>query len=312
MVFLFFFGISFGFWLLQKLDDTFEAEIEIPLQLTNIPRGVMITTPLPDHVVVTVRDRGTQLVQYMRNRKIKEPLKMDFSLYDTGDASGHGFIPIVDVQHVLQSSLLATTHVLKISPDTLEYYYNRGQHRTMSVKLLGQISTQAQNYLQYVTFQPDSVTVYAPEAVLDTMRHAYTEAVMETNLGRTKTWKLKLEGPRGVKFVPDVIDITAHVDIFTEQSVMVPVIGTNFPADKTLRTFPSEVKLTYRVGAANAKFIKPESFVLTTTYEELQLLGSDRLRLHLKSLPIGVSNVRIEPQEVDYLIEQSVQNQEVE
>ena len=32
--------------------------------------------------------------------------------------------------------------------------------------------------------------------------------------------------------------------------------------------------------------------------------ASDKYRLHLKSLPEGVSNVRITPAEVDYLIEQ--------
>ena len=45
--------------------------------------------------------------------------------------------------------------------------------------------------------------------------------------------------------------------------------------------------------------------MLAATYEELLQNPSIKYRLHLKSLPEGVSNVRIVPQEVDYLIEQT-------
>ena len=45
--------------------------------------------------------------------------------------------------------------------------------------------------------------------------------------------------------------------------------------------------------------------MLATTYEELlENTESSKLSLHLKSMPAGVSNARISPKEVDYLIEQ--------
>ena len=44
--------------------------------------------------------------------------------------------------------------------------------------------------------------------------------------------------------------------------------------------------------------------MLAVTYEELLQNEDPKIRLHLKSMPPGVSNVRIDPAEVDYLIEQ--------
>ena len=41
-VFLFFFVVSAGFWLLQTLNETFETEISIPLELKNVPETVHI------------------------------------------------------------------------------------------------------------------------------------------------------------------------------------------------------------------------------------------------------------------------------
>ena len=82
---LVFFGalvVAMGFWVLQRLNDTFEMEVKVPLSLTGVPRGVTLTTPLPSSVRVTLRDRGTQLMNYMRHRI--RPVTLEFSLYDDG------------------------------------------------------------------------------------------------------------------------------------------------------------------------------------------------------------------------------------
>lgn len=71
-----------------------------------------------------------------------------------------------------------------------------------------------------------------------------------------------------------------------------------------MRTFPSKVKVTFRVGMSRFKEITADDFVLAVTYEELMKNRSPKIQLHLKSMPSGVSNVRIDPSEVDYLIEQ--------
>ena len=85
--------------------------------------------------------------------------------------------------------------------------------------------------------------------------------------------------------------------------MQVPVIGLNFPADMTLRTFPPTVTIKYRVGAAVSRYINAENFVLAPTYEELLTYVGQKYPLTLKSIPSGVSNVRIYPQQVEFLLE---------
>ena len=110
---------------------------------------------------------------------------------------------------------------------------------------------------------------------------------------------------RGAKFIPDVLDVQIDVDIYTEKTVEVPIVGVNFPADKDLRTFPSKVKVTFKVGSKSYKSITADDFVLVISYEELINNESSKIPLHLKSIPEGVSSVRIHPSEVDYLLEQT-------
>lgn len=306
VVFVFCVLVSGGFLLLQKLDDPFEAEIEVPLELTGVPKGVIITTPLPKKVTFTIRDRGTNLVHYMRTGGMHKPIVLDFSVYDNGGRNGVGHVSLSDVERVFQQELLTSTHIQRIRPDALEFCYNHGRTKRLPVKFCGKITTTSQNYLQYVDFQHDSVLVYAPDAVIDTMRYAFINPVRVSELSRTKVLPVTFRNIRGVKYVPSSMSMTAHVDYYTEQSVTVPVVGTNFPAGISLKTFPSEVGVTYRVGAANAKMVHASNFVIAVTYEELLKCKSGRFPLHVKSIPIGVSNIRLNPKEVDFLLEETL------
>ena len=59
------------------------------------------------------------------------------------------------------------------------------------------------------------------------------------------------------------------------------------------------------MGAKDYKTITEDNFVLTATYEELMALRDSILPLQLRSVPDGVSQVRIQPETVQFLIEQT-------
>ena len=115
---------------------------------------------------------------------------------------------------------------------------------------------------------------------------------------------IALAGVKGAKFVPGAIDLTLPVDIYTEKTVEVLLRGINFPADKVLRAFPSKVQVTFQVGLSRFREVNASDFVVNVSYEELLKLGTDKYTVKLKSLPRGVSHVRIHPEQVDFLIEQ--------
>ncbi len=303
MLFAFFFAVSLGFWLLQKLDDTFETDISVPLELVGVPDGTVITSPLPSEVTVTVRDRGTNLFQYMQRSKSLMPIRLDFTAYDNASATGKVTIPLADVQRAFQQQMLSSTQVQQLRPSKFEFHYNRGVCRRLPVKYVGTVRTVQQNYLQRISVNPDTVMVYAPTSMLDTMWYAYTVRKDVADLDRTTAYDIPISSLTGVKVVPETIRMTAHVDYYTEQTVSVPVVGLNFPAGISLRTFPAKVTIKYRVGASNVRNVKPENFVLVAAYEELRNNDRQKFTLQLKSIPPGVSNVRIYPKEVDYLLE---------
>lgn len=302
LVFLFFLALSAGFWLMLRLDETFEVSIPIPLQLVNVPENTLIATELPSEVHATIRDKGSNIFHFFKNNELKT-VEVDFSKYDNGLVSSRVYVSNSDILHAVQNQLDGSSKVLGIQPDTLSFFYNRGHKAYLPVCIVGQMSAAKQNYLTNVECLPDSVWVYAPRTVLDTLQAAYTQDVAMKDLEEETSCEVGFMRIKDVKFIPETVHITASVDYYTDKTVEVPITGLNFPADKRLKTFPSKVKITFRVGTARFRYYNEDNFVLAPTYEELLGNASERYTLHLRSIPEGVSNVRISPSEVEYLIE---------
>lgn len=303
-VFLFFVLVSSVFWLLQTLDETFETELVVPLELKDVPDDVVITSPLPNQLMVSVREKGTTLFRYWRHDI--PPVVVSFYDYAGSSANGRVRLSQSDIQKAVQERLYATTKIQSIRPDTLEYYYNHGKNVMVPVVVSGEIVTDSRYYLLNVQTEPSEVKVFASAATLDTLKSVSTIPVNLTNLKESTTVQVALRPVRGAKIEPAKVKVTANVDVYMENTVEIPIESHNFPGDKQLRTFPSTVQVTYTVGYARSKEITRKNFVFLVSYEEilkLQESGASRIPVQLKTIPDGVTNVRVEPREVDYLLE---------
>ncbi|MCR5819509.1 MAG: YbbR-like domain-containing protein [Bacteroidaceae bacterium] len=304
MIFTFFLLVSTGFWYIQTLDETYEVEVKFPLKLMNVPKGVIITSDLPPSLRVVLRDKGSTLVRYYRFNA-PPTLFVDFSQRHNDALTGSDEITMSEAQKMVARHLQPSTSIVSIHADSLDYFYNRGVKRRLPVRFSGNVKTSRQYYLTDFLCHPDCVTVWAPQQVLDTMTAAYTEPLDITGLTHQEKHTLSLAPIRGAKFEPSEVQFIANVDLYTEKTLEVPIIGINFPADRDLRTFPARVSLTFKVGTRMYKQINEKDFVLAVTYEELlSNSGNGHFRPHLRSIPDGVSQIRFTPEEVEYLIEQ--------
>ncbi|MDE6215373.1 YbbR-like domain-containing protein [Bacteroides sp.] len=300
-IFLFFFFVAGGFWLLRTLNNDYETSFSIPIRLKGVPNDVVITSEPASELHITVKDKGTVLLNYMLGKSFY-PVTLDYADYKSVNNRVRIYAP--QFEKKVLSQLNASTRLLSMKPDTLEYIYATGASKRVPVKLQGTLSAGREYYLSDTLFRPDSVLVYAPAAVLDTITVASTQALKLENISDTLKQQVSLQVQKGVKFVPSSIEMTLPVDIYTEKTVEVPVRGVNFPADKVLRAFPSKVQVTFQVGMSRFRQVGADDFHIYVTYEELLKLGSDKYTIKLKNLPKEVSRVRFNPSQIDFLIEQ--------
>ncbi len=301
LIFLFFFIISGGFWLLQTLKDDYEAELAFPLRLKDVPSEVVLTSELPSELRVRVRDKGTTLISYMMTRKFY-PVVADFEAYKS--QGSHVRILSKDLEKYIKAQLDASSALLSVRPDTLEYIYSRGKAKKVPVRLRGKVSTTPLYYFTDTIYSPDSVVVYAPEYISDSLKVAETEDVIYENLVDTLRKRLSLRVVKGVKYVPEQVNVTLPVDMITEKTLEVPLVGVGFPQDKMLRTFPTKVKLTFQVGLNRFRKIHADQFLIEIPYEELLKSETGKYRVRITSQPREVNHVRVSPQDVEFLIEE--------
>lgn len=300
-IFLFFLVLSTTFWILQALNETYEQDFEVKLELRGVPSNVVITTDLPETVHITLRDKGSVLLAYRYTRQFK-PIVVDFNTYSNN--SGHVTIQGSELSRQVALQLLGSTQMLSFKPDIVEFYYNYGLCKRVPVVIQGDISTGRLFSLASVMKSVDSVTVYASKEQLDTITAAYTKPLNLRNLNDTTRIAAPFAQVFGAKFVPASVNLTFCIDRVVEKTVQVPVQQVNFPASKQLRTFPATVNVTFQVGMGLYRSITSDNFVLVVNYEDLLKNKTNLCHLALKTIPAGVSHVRIQPQDVEYIIEE--------
>ena len=301
LIFLFFLFLSGAFWLLMALNETYEKEIEIPVQLVEIPKNVVLTSDTTTIVRVTVRDKGFSLLAYLYGNKIN-PISVKFKNY--AKKTGVGVIPQAELQKIMSRQLFSSSAILSMKPDKYEYFFNYGLKKRMPVKLIGKIIPGQSYYLSKITFSPDSVDIYASREMLDSIKHVNTEPLNIRNLTDTVIKDVALYRIKGVKYVPEKVKVSICPDILTEEKCEVPIEAVNMPEGKILRTFPSRVTVTFTVGASLFRTISPERFKVVVDYNELMAEPSDKCNIYLRSVPHGVRNARLSVAQVDYLIEE--------
>ena len=262
----------------------------------------MLTSDEVDTVRVTIRDKGTQIIGYLFDEN-KRQLKVNFKSYDRGH--GTGFIPSADLQKLVQQRLSQSAKITSMKTDGLTIYYNTGASKRVPVRWTGRVMPEQMYYISHVGYTPDSVTIYASERKLDSIKVIYTEALNYTGFRDTLSVNCRLQRTEGVKVVPNQIGITFFTDVLTEESIEnVPVKGINMPEGKYLRTFPSRVTVSFVTGVNNYRQITAEDFTVVADYNEIAASSSTQCNVYLRRQPAGIKRVKLAQEHVDFLIEE--------
>ncbi len=302
LVFLFFLLLSSIFWLLMTLNETYEQELNVPVQLTGVPEKVVITSDFPDTLKVILKDKGYTLIAYSTTHRF-HPLSLLFASYASG-GSGKGSVSQADLQKQLLSQLYTSTEIISVKPERIDFEYNFGQSKRVPVKLFGEVTPANNYYLAKTIFTPETVLVYGNTPQLDTLKAVYTTPVDVKDFEDTLTTSVRLQQPNGMKTVPRTVQVRFVADILTEESVDVPIVPVNLPENKNLRTFPNKVKVRFQIGASQMKLVKPSQFLVVVDYKEIMNNPSDKCKVHLRTCPKIASRPRLDFSEVDYIIEQ--------
>ncbi|MBN2349747.1 MAG: hypothetical protein JXJ22_12950, partial [Bacteroidales bacterium] len=144
-------------------------------------------------------------------------------------------------------------------------------------------------------------SISGPESVLDTLKQVYTQQIIAGNLTDTLEKEVALKEIEQVKFSHKKVKIILPVDKFTESNYVVPLKAFNAPDSLTVITFPSSIRISYRVTLSYYEKASADLFIPYIDFNEAEA-DVNKLKVQLSPLPEYVHSVSIYPTSVEYLI----------
>lgn len=303
LVFLIFVLVSISFWVAQTAYEERPAEYNVALVIEGQPQDIVFTTHLPQELKVTIKDKNHQHVNYSYSHHVQQ-LTVNFERY--ADAMGNFRISGAELQSLLRAELVGTSQITAVSPSLIDARFAVTEGRRFPVRVNGTFLT-APNYRQHpIKVVPDSVTINAPSAVLDTLRYVSTTQLRYENIRDTLHQELYLELPLGVKATPAKVDLLVPVSQYVERVFdHLPIQVTDLHGHQRLTLFPFQAKVTCLIDFEYYKTLRDEDFLLTVSYDSLTSDEQKLLPVNLQYLgPADVATAfTVTPCAVEFIIE---------
>jgi hypothetical protein len=296
---------------MRALSDTYIADIEYPVNYTNLPPNRMLSKEPPNKLILRVQADGYTVLS--SRAKFKRPLSYNvnaFALYSLTPDSTTVYTLTWYARERLSAELGLTNkniQILDIKPDTLIFNFSRLKRKKVPVTV---VLEESQNlFKQQFTLNgvprayPDSIMVIGPSYSIDTLREIFTMPLRFKNLSDTVERKVKLQTISRHTYPLKKVKIMIPVDEFTESKFEVPIIVRGVPDSLEIKTFPATVQIKYIVTLSHFNEVTPAFFNAYIDYNYSDIELSTKLKVELDSVPPFLHNISITPRSVEFLIE---------
>jgi len=300
LVYLVFFVVSAGFWCLQTLKETTTQVLDFTYEITGVPKNVVFTSDLPQTIKATAEGRGWDFLEHFSSASHHIVIPYDAFQRKQGRATTDPTF----IRRAIQKKLGGSLELKACTPNIMDTYYSTGKKKRVPVLFGGKVQVGIQHVLGHINIKPDSVDIYAPARLYDSVQYVYTDNPFYRHVEDTINTRLAVKPIHGVKILPDSVKVQICVDLFTEKKVSVPIYCENCPSNKVVRTFPIKADVSFHVSTTMYNKITEKDFLIVIDYNDI-LQNPARCQVQLRSFPKGISHIHVYPEEVEYVIEQA-------
>ena len=296
--FSFFFAISFLFWIITKLSNTYSSSIEFAVNFVDIPNLIILDQHHKTKVKADITASGFELLIYQFfNNKINVSIE---------NANFKGDLAKVDLmvqKFNLQQQLYQNATLNLITPTQLSFSFNELKRKKIPVIPPANVKFKP-GYDRSTDWviEPDSIWVYGVSQKVDTLKGLFIESLSNDYIENDINENVKLLPINQIKYETEKVLLKTVVKRFTEKSFETLINIKNLPDSLAIKLFPQSLKVTFLVLIDKAEGISAGDFKFVCDFNKAQTTKKNTLDVFLDIQPEGVSNVRWKPKKVDYLI----------
>lgn len=286
-------------WFTSQLSNVYTGTISVPVVAECNIDGHRSTSS--NTVVVSARCRaeGFRLVRE-HSRKEKRVVKISFDRGDLRRTGPETFCVIGGAKNSYINQFFGEeTSVEAFITDTLRFIFPIEKHKKVPVDIPASLHCRSQYMLTGpLRTTPDSVTVYADDAVLEGIEKVTCPRMVLTDLHESRHGIVKLDDIPDVRFSQTEVTYEVPVSRYVELRTTVPVEVWNSPAGHQLQVFPPTASVVMRCTFPLQKD-PVQSFKLYIDYRDYAASLSGRCAPRTLKLPAGVLDYQVTPEVFD-------------
>lgn len=260
---------------------------------------------MPSHIFLQVKTSGYTIVQYEISPPVN-PVIIDLNQIVLGklyDKSPRYFLQTNFLSNNIETQLPNLVKVLAIKPDTIFFQFDKIYKKKVPVIPAVKVEFVRQySFRDIPAVKPDSIYVYGPKFVIDTIHFVKTESILLKNVSKSIQKRLGLQKQYYLTYSAKHVILNCPIEKFTEAKLMIPVEIKNLPDSLSMKIIPDVISITCNVGLSNYNKIKPYYFKASVDFKSTRDKLGRKIRVTVDVAPRMISNLRIQPQKVDYII----------
>ena len=195
--------------------------------------------------------------------------------------------------------------IVSFTPDTLYFDFSNRAVKRVPIKLLTGIKYQ-QQFAQSndVSIKPSYVTLSGPGNLIDNIKTWNTDSLIVDSVNETVRSSVNLQPVRegSISIFPKSVQVVLPVDEFTEKTISIPVKLINNHNGYKVTLFPQKVKITFATSLNRYAEMDEDFFEASADLSLWRDQGYSALPVKLTRLPPYCKIVKIEPQNIDFII----------
>lgn len=305
------------------MDATYTKKVRIEVEAPTLPLKFAIDNQsgIPPSIEIAITARGDKLFSYSLEEFFSQDQVLKLAIDTMLLTPDGGYISIGEDELLRQirntNDLFnsyfdsSTNAQIRLFPDFASFSYAPLVERQVEVFFGSQIDLgeESNRMLVELDMEPDVVTVFGLATSVDSL--IKTQGLISTDpsplvvRGDSVSYhKVALVSPYGLRIRPDSVTVKTVVAPLRYKTFVISDIKIrNLPEGYNIRLFPSTIKVSF-LAVNNVSVVDIANQLHPYVDIEELTEGTKKLKLHLPNIPTEVQMLQLEPDAVEYLIEQ--------
>ncbi len=292
-------ALAIAAWILTQLSSPKPYTIKAIISYTNAPLRRSFHSLQSDTVNAQVQGTGWNLL-FSRMNMDNNTISVNLKSLDS-----RNYVVLSTQLKDINDKRPVGRQIVSFNPDTLYFDFSSRAVKRVPVQLLYKIGFKKQfGIADQIVLRPNYVTLSGPAEVLQKITIWKTDSLMLDNVEMPVEQTVRLQGVResNMTIYPKTVQVKVPVDEFTEKTVMIPVKLINNKNYYNIKLYPQKVKVTFLVSLGKYPAINNDFFEAVADLDQWHEKGYEQLPVKLTSFPDYCKVVKIEPQNVDFIV----------